>query len=58
MWHACTDVTGFGFLGHLHEMMEGSHTSAKIDTTSIPIFQEAITCAHRVLYHSCRTKKS
>ena len=43
--HACTDVTGFGFLGHLHEMMEGSHTSAKIDTTSIPIFQEAITCA-------------
>ena len=21
--HACTDVTGFSFLGHLHEMMDG-----------------------------------
>lgn len=43
--HACTDVTGFGFLGHLHEMMEGSRKSAKIKINDIPIFEEAITCA-------------
>ncbi len=28
--HAMTDVTGFGLLGHLIEMSEGSHLSAKI----------------------------
>lgn len=44
--HACTDVTGFGFLGHLHEMMEGSQTSVIVQTDTIPIFPEALTCAN------------
>lgn len=38
--HACTDVTGFGFLGHLHEMMDG-RTSCEIFTEQIPVFGEA-----------------
>jgi len=35
--HACTDVTGFGLLGHLLEMMAGSDTTAEIESRSIPL---------------------
>lgn len=38
---ACTDVTGFGFLGHLAEMVIGSGCSATILSDRIPIIQEA-----------------
>jgi selenide,water dikinase len=34
---AMTDVTGFGFLGHLVEMAEGSGLSAIIDFKNIPV---------------------
>lgn len=33
--NAMTDVTGFGLLGHLNEMMEGSRTSAEINYGSV-----------------------
>ncbi|MEI6184887.1 MAG: selenide, water dikinase SelD [Bacteroidota bacterium] len=35
--HAMTDVTGFGLLGHLTEMAEGSMVSASINLQSIPL---------------------
>ncbi|MEJ7611550.1 MAG: selenide, water dikinase SelD [Ferruginibacter sp.] len=35
--HAMTDVTGFGLLGHLTEMAEGSGLSAVIDFDAIPL---------------------
>lgn len=38
--HACTDVTGFGFLGHLHEMMDGRH-SCQIYAEQVPVMAEA-----------------
>ena len=38
--HACTDVTGFGFLGHLHEMMDGRH-SCRIRAGEVPVMAEA-----------------
>ncbi|MEM7370536.1 MAG: selenide, water dikinase SelD [Bacteroidota bacterium] len=37
---AMTDVTGFGLLGHLIEMCEGSRTSAEIDFLDIPLLTE------------------
>jgi len=37
---AMTDVTGFGLLGHLREMCEGSNLSAKLDFASIPVIYE------------------
>lgn len=46
--HACTDVTGFGFLGHLSEMIN-SEISAEIDTISIPVIRGALHCAEEFL---------
>jgi len=39
--HALTDVTGFGLLGHLVEMCEGSGWQAEIDASAIPQLAEA-----------------
>lgn len=39
--HACTDVTGFGLLGHLLEMCQGSDKSAEIYTKNLSILPEA-----------------
>ncbi len=38
---AMTDVTGFGLLGHLTEMCEGSNLSAEIEFDKVPVFKEA-----------------
>ena len=35
--NACTDVTGFGLLGHLNEMCKGSNLSATIHYKSVPL---------------------
>ena len=46
--HACTDVTGFSFLGHLHEMLDGQH-SACINARAVPIVTEALRHADEFL---------
>ena len=35
--HACTDVTGFGLLGHLVEMVTASNVSARISGNTLPL---------------------
>ena len=42
---ACTDVTGFGLLGHLAEMVCGSGTSARIFSDQVPLIAEALEFA-------------
>jgi len=36
--HACTDITGFGFLGHACEMIEGGDVGLRINSAAIPVF--------------------
>jgi len=43
--HACTDITGFGLLGHLAEMVEDSGMALRLDSSQIPILPEAIEYA-------------
>lgn len=45
--NACTDVTGFGLLGHLHEMAFQSGLSATVRLASVPILQAARRFAAR-----------
>lgn len=39
--HACTDVTGFGLLGHACEMIEGTDVGMVIEASLVPFFAEA-----------------
>ncbi|HYZ94112.1 MAG TPA: selenide, water dikinase SelD [Actinomycetota bacterium] len=38
---ACTDVTGFGLLGHLHRMLAASGAAAAIDAARVPLLPGA-----------------
>ena len=46
---AMTDVTGFGLLGHLVEMCEGSQLSAVIQFDKVPVFEEV----HKYIEQGC-----
>jgi selenide, water dikinase len=39
--HACTDITGFGLIGHAAEMIEGTSVGMVIYAGSVPVFAEA-----------------
>src|SRR5438105_5331634 len=43
--HACTDVTGFGLLGHLYEMLSASEVAARVDAAAVPVLPTAEECA-------------
>lgn len=40
--NACTDITGFGLIGHALEMAEGSKVSIEIDSHKVPVMAGAI----------------
>lgn len=37
--HACTDITGFGLAGHVHEMMLSSQTTARLNLDALPLLE-------------------
>jgi selenide,water dikinase len=39
--HAVTDVTGFGLLGHAHEMMAASRTTGEFSMAKVPFLSQA-----------------
>ncbi|HST02163.1 MAG TPA: AIR synthase-related protein, partial [Usitatibacter sp.] len=43
--HALTDVTGFGLLGHLVEIVKGSNAAARVDWKSIPLLPSSLDFA-------------
>lgn len=54
--HAMTDITGFGLLGHLSEMMNGSKTSAEINFASIPRYPFLQKYLDEFIYPDITTK--
>ena len=40
--HAITDVTGFGFAGHLLEICRGSQLAAEVEFARLPLIEEAV----------------
>src|SRR3954471_19686591 len=44
---AMTDVTGFGLLGHLHEMALGSGLAAEVDASAVPAIQGVMRLLRR-----------
>ena len=47
--HLCTDITGFGMLGHIVQMAVNSGICLKIKAADIPFFAEATTLANKGL---------
>jgi selenide,water dikinase len=52
---ACTDVTGFGLLGHLLEMLSASAADARLDPEAIPALDGALSLLRSGLTSSMHT---
>jgi selenide,water dikinase len=48
--HAVTDVTGFGFAGHLLEICRGSRLDCRVTYQDVPMIEEAVTHARNGIW--------
>jgi len=44
---AATDVTGFGLIGHLHEMAKGSQLTVRLNADAVPLLPEMLALAEQ-----------
>jgi selenide, water dikinase len=42
--HAMTDITGFGLIGHLREILLASNVSAALSASKVPLLEGALAC--------------
>jgi selenide,water dikinase len=54
--HAITDITGFGFAGHLLEMLADTNLSASIKKESLPIIEAAKEYAKQFVFPDNTTR--
>jgi len=54
--HAVTDITGFGLLGHLIEMLTGSQVGARLRGADVPVLEEVWPLARRGIYPGGATR--
>ncbi len=45
--HACTDLTGFGLVGHIHEMAAASGCGARVELSRVPLIEGAVDLARQ-----------
>jgi selenide,water dikinase len=58
--HALTDVTGFGLLGHTHELAAASGLAAEIDAAAVPAIDGVLEllCDERALAGGSRRNRA
>jgi selenide, water dikinase len=45
--HACTDITGFGLIGHAIEIAEASHVTLNVRAEEVPVFDGVLEMARK-----------
>jgi selenide,water dikinase len=48
--HACTDVSGFGLVGHLSEMLDASKAAAEVHIDAVPVHEDVFDLIARGVY--------
>jgi selenide,water dikinase len=56
--HACTDVTGFGLLGHLVEMLQSPGLGAQLETASLPVLDGALASLQDGIFSSLHSSNA
>jgi selenide,water dikinase len=56
--HACTDITGFGLIGHASEMAAASGCTIRIDARRVPLLDGALALGRKNLPGGGKTNES